>query len=109
MHYSLYETYCKLNSKTKTMKKIFLCQVLLSAFFLSTLNAQTIENAPATSPVLKREIGIRLTGFSDFDFLYKKQKAEFKYSRIRLVSTNFLILNSGNFRSNLSMGMAYGR
>ncbi len=70
---------------------------------MSTLNAQTADTT------FKREIGIRMTGFSDFDFIYKKQKAGFKYSRIRLVSANFSVSDFENFRSVITMGMAYGR
>jgi hypothetical protein len=92
------------------MKKFLLSQMLLSAFFLSALNAQTTDpGAQPTAPVLKREVGIRMSGFDNFDFIYKKQKAENKYSRIRLVSTNFSISDFSNFRSSLSMGLAYGR
>lgn len=85
------------------MKKIITLHALLSIFFLSTLHAQS------AAPAIKREIGIRMPGFTDFDFIYKKQKGENKYSRIRLVSTNFSVSDFDFFTGSFSMGLAYGR
>jgi len=50
------------------MKRIIL-GLILSLILTGTIHAQTSEQN------FKKEIGIRLSGFDDFDFIYKKQKA----------------------------------
>lgn len=82
------------------MKKIIIAQFLISALFLSNIMAQTTDQG------LKKEIGIRMTGVSDFDFMYKKQKSENKYTRLRLLSAS---LSTGSFSSSLSAGFACGK
>ena len=61
------------------MKKIIL-GLILPLVLVGTIHAQTSEQN------FKKEIGIRLSGFDDFDFIYKKQKAENEYKRVRLIS-----------------------
>ena len=85
------------------MKKIIIAQFLISTLFLSKIIAQTTDQNST------KEIGIRMSGLSDFDFIYKKQKAENKYTRLRLISTAFSISDFENFNSLLSLGLTYGR
>lgn len=82
------------------MKKIIIVQALISAMFLSNVMAQT------TDQDLKKEIGIRMTGVSDFDFIYKKQKSENKYTRLRLLTAG---LSIGSYNSSLYAGFACGK
>ncbi len=51
-----------------------------------------------------RELGIRFTGLKDFDFIYKKQLAENKYRRVRLVVIDL----AGSSNSNFSIGLGAG-
>ncbi len=85
------------------MKKLVIYQVLLLAFFMTNANAQT------TDQNFKKEIGIRMNGLSDFDFIFKKQKAENKYRRMRLISANFSIPDFEDFTSSFGLGVTYGK
>lgn len=74
----------------------------LSALFFSiNLHAQT-ENS--------REIGLRLWGLNDFDFIYKKQLTENSFRRIRvaLAEIGFSITDEVN-SYNLQTGIAWGK
>lgn len=53
------------------MKKIIL-GLILPLVLVGTIHAQTSEQN------FKKEIGIRLSGFDDFDFIYKKPKTNIK-------------------------------
>jgi hypothetical protein len=93
------------------MKKL-ITNLLLSGLFLSNVIAQSTQDSTVVmtnDSDFKKEIGIRMSNFSDFDFFYKKQIAENKYMRLRLVSANFSIVDFSYFMSNLSLGMTYGR
>ncbi|MEL6253852.1 MAG: hypothetical protein AAFR87_17725 [Bacteroidota bacterium] len=56
-----------------------------------------------------KELGIRMTGLQNFDFIYKKEKAPNKFSRIRLGLANisFANINDENV-ANLALGIAMG-
>ena len=82
----------------KTTTSLFLL------FYLVTLGLFAQNDTPKP-----REIGIRLSGLNDFDFIYKKQKAENKYTRLRLISGNFSIADFENFNSSFSLGLTYGK
>lgn len=84
------------------MKRIIL-GLILSLILTGTIHAQTSEQN------FKKEIGIRLSGFDDFDFIYKKQKAENEYKRVRLISSNFYLSDFEDINHSLSLGLTIGK
>ena len=85
------------------MKKLLTSVILFSFLFIPGLDAQTIAGP------LNTEIGIRLWGLADFDFIYKKEIRSAKFTRIRFVTGDFTINDFKNFNSALSLGLAYGK
>jgi hypothetical protein len=85
------------------MNKFTTLLILFLIIFLPGLNAQT------TTRPLDTEIGIRLWGLNDFDFIYKKQKKENRYTRIRFVTGDFTINDFKNFNSALNLGLGFGK
>lgn len=85
------------------MNKFTTLLFLFSFWFLTGLDAQTSVRQ------LDTEIGIRLWGLSDFDFIYKKQKNENRYTRVRFVTGDFTINDFKNFNSALNLGLGYGK
>lgn len=85
------------------MRKVIIAKLLLLALLCSNLNAQDTEKKN------QKEVGIRFQGLNYFDFVYKKQKDENKFSRLRLASTRLSISEFENFNSNFSLGVIYGR
>ena len=82
---------------------MFMGQLLLLFFFVSINSyAQTEEQNSS------KEVGIRLYGLNNFDFIYKKQKAENKYRRLRLISSNLSISDFKDFNTSLSLGLTIG-
>lgn len=56
-----------------------------------------------------KELGIRMTGLQNFDFIYKKEKEPNKYSRIRLGVANISFANIADENvGNLALGIAMG-
>ncbi len=49
--------------------------------------------AQTSNTDLKQEIGLRMPNLHNFGFIYKKQKEEDRYLRIRLISANFSLNN----------------
>lgn len=92
------------NQKFERMKNTCFAVLLLSLFSL-TLSAQ--ENYP-------RELGVRFSNIDlnggGFSLVYKKQKAENKYQRLRATFGNLNISSFGedNLRSSFSAGGAVG-
>ena len=73
-------------------------------FFQNHLAAQVAAPSP-----LKRELGMRLSGFNDFDFIYKKELAPEKYRRYRLGFADLEFSTLGQFQSyGFSAGVAIG-
>jgi hypothetical protein len=62
---------------------------------------------------MKREIGIRMPNFSQFnfrfDFVYKKQKTEDKYRRVRFINGGFNVREIKGFRNTFHLAMAVGK
>lgn len=85
------------------MNKFTTLLLLFSFLFLTRLDAQTSDRQ------LDTEIGIRLWGLNDFDFIYKKHKKENRYTRIRFVTGDFTINDFKNFNSSLNLGLGYGK
>lgn len=80
------------------MNKYILLFLTIGLFQVA--NGQNIQ----TTPELSREIGVRFTGFDDFNLLYKKQRSESKYFRHRVAVLN------GNLKKNTAeraFDMAY--
>ncbi len=76
---------------------------LLAAAFLLLLNI----NLSAQTPT--RELGIRLAGLQDFDFIYKRAKAEDRYVRYRVALANLrLQAVDDNNLFTASLGVAIG-
>jgi hypothetical protein len=79
------------------MKKLILCFVLFSLYFSPSLQAQERNH----------ELGIRLSGLQDFDFIYKKSDNGTKFKRYRLA-----VANVGAFMAeinDLRFDMAYAQ
>jgi hypothetical protein len=55
--------------------------------------------------LISREIGLRLNGLSDFDFIYKKKIGQDKFRRYRVGFTNFNFSSTGSIRV---YGLAFG-
>ncbi len=86
------------------MKNVtFTITILCCVFGWAEIKAQT------TGQPLKKEIGIRLAGLSDFDFIFKKQKTENSYQRIRFLSSNLSISDFADFSSMFSIGVTIGK
>lgn len=84
-----------MNVNTYLLKSIFFF-FLLIGFALSS-HGQT------------KELGIRASGLQNFDFIYKKEKAPDKYSRIRLGFANLAFANIADENvGNLAIGIAIG-
>jgi len=84
-------------------EKNILVTLFLSLLFSIGVKAQTTEGNQ------KKEVGIRMNSLSNFGFMYKKQKKENKFNRVRLVSSNFMLSNSPFQRTAFSLGIAIGR
>ncbi len=85
------------------MKKsiIFIPVFLLSMVFTGQANAQeTTQN---------HEIGIRTYNMSNFGFIYKKQKTDNTYSRLRLATGEFGLNKLDPFNASISLGIAGGQ
>ena len=50
-----------------------------------------------------------MSSLQNFDFMYKKQKKENKYSRIRLMSFDVTLMDSSNSINSMFLAAAYGR
>lgn len=86
------------------MKKLNIGILLLLSFIISTnLFAQELTQYN------KKEIGIRMNGLLDFGFMYKKQKTETKYKRLRVALANLSLADFSNLRTTFSLGLAIGR
>ena len=70
----------------------------------------TLISNSVSSQEQNHEIGIRLSGINEFDFIYKKQKKPNKYIRYRLISTDirFRKIEDGN-RISFATGLAIGK
>ena len=86
------------------MKIQFIIPLFLIALFVNPALAQTNEQDDP-----KREIGVRMSSLQNFDFMYKNQKKENKYSRIRLMSFDVTLLDSSNSINSMFLAAAYGR
>jgi hypothetical protein len=83
------------------LKTRFLLLTITILLFSSGLNAQTANS---------REIGLRLWGLNDFDFIYKKQLSDNSYRRLRVALANvgFGITDEVNNYS-IRAGVAWGK
>ncbi|MCB0847755.1 MAG: hypothetical protein KDE26_31095 [Bacteroidetes bacterium] len=76
-------------------------------FFLALLCAMSF---PAQSQSINRELGIRLSGLDNFDFIYKKGKKNNEFARFRFVFANVSVQGSGSsISSNFGAGFAIGK
>lgn len=78
--------------------------ILVFSVFGSPLFCQSTV---VTVPVA-RELGLRFTGFDDFNVIYKKEKAQDLNARHRFFQA-FVGYNSNNSDFDLRLGYAYGR
>ena len=85
------------------MKKI-IPAFTLTLFLLCAFQSK----AQTTEDDLKKEIGIRFSGLNDFDFMYKKQKGENNYRRVRFMNANVNVRNESNVSTNILLGSAIG-
>ena len=86
------------------MKVQIIIPLFLVTLFINSALAQTNENEDP-----KREIGVRMSSLQNFDFMYKKQKKENKYSRIRLMSFDVTLMDSSNSINSMFLAAAYGK
>ena len=85
------------------MNKIKQTLTLLTIIILTLMSRSLFGQAE------NRELGIRLAGFQDFDFIYKKGREENKLTRYRLGFANLDFQNAINNQNfNLSLGFAIG-
>ncbi len=85
------------------MKKtyVFVSLLLTSLLFSGQAKGQeTTQN---------QEIGFRTSSLSSFDIIYKKQKEENSYSRLRLATGEIDIGTLAPFNGSLSLGIAGGK
>jgi len=83
-------------------------ELLLTIFLIfcgTVLTAQA--EITATAEAIPREIGVRFSGFDDFNLFYKKEKAMGVMARHRVLQTN-IDYNSNNKDWDLGLGYAYG-
>lgn len=88
----------------------------LNAFLILMMVVGTALNgalhAQSAEMNVNHELGLRLFGLNDFDFIYKKQKASEKYRRYRLGYTNFNYSKNGQQRNaiiNIAFAFGYER
>ena len=86
------------------MKVQIIIPLFLAALFINSALAQTNDREDP-----KREIGVRMSSLQNFDFMYKKQKKENKYSRIRLMSFDVTLMDSSNSINSMFLAAAFGR
>lgn len=79
----------------KTLKNY----LLLFAFFITAGGTQLFAQ-----DLINREVGIRLSSFNDFDFIYKKETATNKFTRYRFAFTN-LNFDNGILQDNFNIGI----
>ena len=84
------------------MKKILIVYLLISLFNLSTIGAQKYD------AVLKREVGIRMPGLTNFDFIYKKPRGGNKFKRLRIIYTDISVYDLEDVSGSFSFGLTYG-
>lgn len=76
---------------------------------LLTITILTLVSQSLFGQAENRELGIRLTGFQNFDFIYKKGIEENKLTRYRLGFANLGFQNTTNNKNfNFSLGFAIG-
>jgi len=85
------------------MKKSSLLLLVLISLFILPESVWSQDNKKIT------EIGIRTHDLRDLDFIYKKQKSENVYSRLRLLSGNIKVNDVSKFNGSFSMGIGIGR
>lgn len=85
-----------------TLLKIILISIF-SFFALTLFSQQTSE-----STITNHEIGLRFSGFDDFNLMYKKGLAENKYRRHRFLNARFQFGGTGNKEFAASIGYAIG-
>ena len=85
------------------MKKSYLFLSIIFFFLLFSEDAYSQNNNRIS------EIGIRTGDLTDIDFIYKKQKQDDVYSRIRILSGNLNINELSKFNGSFSMGLGVGR
>ena len=73
------------------MKKSSLLLLVLISLFILPESVWSQDNKKIT------EIGIRTHDLRDLDFIYKKQKSENVYSRLRLLSGNIKVNDVSKF------------
>ncbi len=87
----------KLPVKTITLLFSLLCMIITT----NKLHSQS-ENSPL------REIGIRFSGFNDFNLMYKKSKSDNMYRRHRFLISSFSFSTRDNSYSS-NIGYAFGK
>ena len=82
---------------------------LLFFLCLSSAAPAVAQDTATTTPEIK-EIGLLLTGLTDFGFIYKSQVSADRFWRARLASFNFSVAGAGNGQtvSNVAVGLAVG-
>lgn len=70
-------------------------KILSFALFLSISVCLSAQSQPVDISIW-REVGLRLSRFDDFDFIYKKQIEEGRYKRFRLLLSNFQFRRANN-------------
>ena len=85
-----------------TFHKIILISIL--CFFAVTLFSQQASESTVTN----HEIGLRFSGFDDFNLMYKKGLGEDRYRRHRFLNARFQFGGTGNKEFATSLGYAFG-
>ena len=78
------------------------------AFLFILFSANLLHSQADNAPSNPKEIGIRFSGFNDFNLMYKVSKSENVFKRHRFIITSFAFnTRDNNFRTNL--GYAFGK
>ena len=80
---------------------------LALALVLLVMEVSTAQTASPTEDLLQRELGLRFSGFDDFNLMYKKELASGKYRRHR-IAIGSVAYNTNRSDFDLNLGYAFG-
>lgn len=89
---------------TLPLKQLIMLFLLISMI----IHTEKLHSQSENSHPVKRELGLRFSGFNDFNLMYKKSKSDNIYRRHRFLISSFLFSTRDNsFSSNI--GYAFGK